>query len=67
MTREDHDQPDTLHSPEPSLGGDTVDEAVENAEQGTQAEGTGHTPSGNEPSGESRGEQMADVVEHDED
>jgi hypothetical protein len=66
MTREDHDQPEMLHSPEPSLGGDTGDEAVENAERGTEAGGTGHTPSGNEPSGESRGEQMADVVEHDE-
>ena len=30
------------------------------------AEGTGHTPSGNEASGESRGEQMTEVVEHDE-
>jgi hypothetical protein len=66
MTREDHDSSETLHDPEPSLGGETIDEAVENAEQGTQAEGTGHTPSGNEPSGESRGEQMTEVVEHDE-
>jgi len=48
-------------------GGDTIDEAVENSEEGTQAEDTGHTPSGNEPSGDSRGEQMKDVVEHDED
>jgi len=40
---------------------------VENLEEGTQAEDTGHTPSGNEPSGDSRGEQMKDVVEHDED
>jgi hypothetical protein len=58
---------DPFHDPEPSLGGDTIDEAVENAEEGTQAEDTGHTPSGNEPSGESRAEQMRDVVEHDED
>jgi hypothetical protein len=65
MTREEHDASETLHDPEPSLGGDTIDEAVENAEEGTRAEGTGHTPSGNEPSGESRGEQMAEVVEHD--
>ncbi len=56
-----------LHDSDPSLGGDTIDEAVENSEEGTQAEDTGHTPSGNEPSGESRGEQMKDVVEHDED
>jgi hypothetical protein len=67
MTREDDRMPDTFHDPEPSLGGDTIDEAVENAEEGTQAEGTGHTPSGTEPSGDSRGEQMRDVVEHDED
>jgi len=64
MARED-DGP--LHDSEPSLGGDTIDEAVENSEEGTQAEDTGHTPSGNEPSGDSRGEQMKDVVEHDED
>ena len=57
----------TLHDSDPSLGGDTIDEAVENSEEGTQAEDTGHTPSGNEPSGDSRGEQMKDVVEHDED
>ena len=48
------------------LAGETIDEAVENAEQGTQSEGTGHTPSGNEPSGESRGMQMTEVVEHEE-
>ena len=64
MTREDDG---TLHDSDPSLGGDTIDEAVENSEEGTQAEDTGHTPSGNEPSGNSRGEQMKDVVEHDED
>ena len=52
-----------LHSPEPALGGETIDEAVENAERGTQAEDTGHTPSGSEESGESRIEQMDDVVE----
>jgi hypothetical protein len=61
----DDDAPDTFHDPEPSLGGDTIDEAVENAEAGTLAEDTGHTPSGNEPSGDSRVEQMTDVVEHD--
>ena len=58
---------DTLHDSDPSLGGDTIDEAVENAEEGTQAEDTGHTPSGNEPSGDTRVEQMKDVVERDED
>jgi hypothetical protein len=57
----------TLHDSEPSLSGDTIDEAVENSEEGTQAEDTGHTPSGNEPSGDSRVEQMKDVVEQDED
>jgi hypothetical protein len=64
MTREGDG---TLHDPEPSLSGETIYEAVENLEEGTQAEDTGHTPSGNEPSGDSRGEQMKDVVEHDED
>ena len=57
----------TLHDSEPSLSGDTIDEAVENSEEGSQAEDTGHTPSGNEPSGDSRVEQIKDVVEHDED
>ena len=57
----------TLHDSEPSLSGDTIDEAVENSEEGTQAEDTGHTPSGNEPSGDSRVEQMQEVVEQDED
>jgi hypothetical protein len=64
MTREDDD---TLHDLEPSLGGATIDEAVESSEEGTQAEDTGHTPSGNEAPGDSRGEQMKDVVDHDED
>ncbi len=63
MTRDDDG---TLHDADPSLGGNTIDEAVENAEEGTHAEGTGHTPSGNEASGDSRVEQMKDVVEHDE-
>ena len=52
----------TLHDSERSLGGDTIDEAVENSEEGTRAEDTGHTPSGNEPSSDTRGEQMKDVV-----
>ena len=64
MAREDDG---TLHDSEPSLSGHTIDEAVENSEEGTQAEDTGHTPSGNEPSGDSRVEQMKDVIEHDED
>lgn len=44
MTREGDG---TLHDPEPSLSGETIYEAVENLEEGTQAEDTGHTPSGN--------------------
>jgi hypothetical protein len=53
-----------LGSPDPSLGGPTVEAAVENAEAGTQAEGD-HAPFGDEETvepGESRGEQLRDVV-----
>jgi hypothetical protein len=64
MTRDDDRTPEPLQDADPRLGGDTIDEAVENSEDGTQAQDTGHTPSGNEPSGGSRAEQMRDVVEH---
>jgi hypothetical protein len=53
-----------LGSPDPSLGGPTVEAAVENAETGSQVEGV-HAPFGGEPTvepGESRGEQLRDVV-----
>jgi hypothetical protein len=49
-------------SPDPARGGPTVDAAVANAEEGTRAEGD-HVPSGQEASGESRVEQMPEVVE----
>jgi hypothetical protein len=65
MTSHDAPTPDSeksLGSPDPSLGGPTVDAAVENAEEGSQAEGD-HVPSGQAASGESRVEQMPDVVD----
>ena len=49
-----------LGAPEHRRSGATVDEAVENAEAGSQVEGE-HTPSGQAASGESRAERMADV------
>jgi hypothetical protein len=51
---------DSLGSPEPERSGSTVDEAVAKAEAGSQVEGV-HTPSGQEESGDSRVEHMADV------
>ncbi len=53
-----------LGSPDPTLGGPTVERAVENAEAGSEVEGV-HAPFGEEPTvepGESRGEQLRDVV-----
>jgi hypothetical protein len=62
---EPEDQPTaTLHSPEPSLGGPTIEAAVENAEAGTAAEGD-HAPFGDEETvapGETRVDQLRDVV-----
>ena len=49
-----------LGNPDPERSGPTVDEAVATAEEGSQVEGV-HTPSGQEASGESRAERMADV------
>jgi hypothetical protein len=51
---------DDQGSPDHDRSGETVDEAVETAERGSQVEGV-HTPSGQEPSGESRVEQMPEV------
>jgi hypothetical protein len=48
-------------NPDPELGGDTVDEAVANAEKGSQVEGV-HTPSGKAESGDSRLEHMPEVA-----
>jgi hypothetical protein len=61
MTVNDDDQPDvpTFGSPVPERGGETVDEAVATAEEGSPVEGV-HTPSGQAASGDSRAEQMAD-------
>jgi hypothetical protein len=56
--------PEHLGSPDPTLGGPTVESAVENAEAGSQVEGV-HAPFGDDPTvepGESRGEQLRDVV-----
>lgn len=54
------DQDETLGSPDPSRGGPDVEEAVDNAEDGSQAEGV-HTPARAGESGDSRLEQMRDV------
>ncbi len=51
---------ESLGSPDPDRGGETVDAAVANAESGSQVEGV-HTPSGQAASGESRVEKMTDV------
>ena len=57
------DQPDKhLGNPDESRSGENIDAAVENAEEGSQAEGD-HVPSGLAESGESRLEQMPEVVE----
>lgn len=48
-------------SPDHERSGPTVDQAVATAEEGSQVEGR-HTPSGQEPSGESRVEQMPEVA-----
>jgi hypothetical protein len=52
---------DTLGSPVPERSGETIDEAVATAERGSQVDGV-HTPSGQAQSGESRLEQMPEVV-----
>ncbi|MGI9093295.1 MAG: hypothetical protein ACR2FF_07625 [Mycobacteriales bacterium] len=52
---------DPLGAPDPSRGGPTVDDAVANAESGSQAEGV-HTPSGQAEPGDSRLEQMTEVA-----
>ncbi len=59
-TPDSPDRPDSLGSPEHERSGPTIDDAVEKAETGSAAEGD-HTPSGQEPSGHSRVEKMADV------
>lgn len=51
---------DDLGSPDHDRSGETVDEAVETAEERSQIEGV-HTPSGQAESGESRVEQMPQV------
>jgi hypothetical protein len=55
----DTDEPGT-GNPVHERSGPTVDAAVETAEEGSQVDGV-HTPSGQEESGESRAERMADV------
>jgi hypothetical protein len=54
------DQP--LGSPDPERSGPTVDAAVEQAEKGSRAEGD-HVPSGQAAPGESRVEEMPEVVD----
>ena len=65
MTTDDTSRPaaeEPSRSPDPNRGGPTVDAAVANAEEGSRAEGD-HVPSGQAASGESRVEQMPEVVE----
>ena len=55
---------DPLGSPDQSLGGIDVEAAVENAEAGSRTEGV-HAPFGDDETvepGQSRGEQLRDVV-----
>ncbi len=59
MGNGDHDNGEQ-GSPDHNRSGRTVDEAVATAEEGSQVEEV-HTPSGQEPSGESRIEQMPEV------
>lgn len=55
------EKPDTLHSPEPSWGGDDIDAAVQNAESGSLTEGV-HRPSApGETAADSRLEQLREV------
>jgi hypothetical protein len=54
-----------LGSPDPDRGGPTVDAAVADAEEGSRAEGD-HVPSGQAAPGESRVEQMPEVVDGEE-
>jgi hypothetical protein len=54
------EQHETLGSPDPSRGGPEVETAVDNAEDGSQAEGV-HTPARAGESGDSRLEQMREV------
>jgi hypothetical protein len=54
------EQPDPLHSPDPSLSGPDVDAAVQNAESGTAVEGV-HRPAGPGEEGDSRLEQLREV------
>ena len=54
------EQPDPLHSPDPSRGGPDVDAAVQNAESGTATEGV-HRPAGPGEEGDSRLEHMREV------
>ena len=61
MTGNEDDQPGepTFGSPVPERSGETVDEAVATAEEGSAVEGV-HTPSGQAASGDSRAEHMVD-------
>lgn len=54
------EQPDPLHSPDPSLSGPDVEAAVQNAESGTATEDV-HHPAGPGEEGDSRPEQMREV------
>jgi hypothetical protein len=55
------DEPDTLHSPEPSWGGPDIDAAVQNAEEDSLTEGVHRPAAPGETSADSRLEQMREV------
>ncbi len=64
MTTQEPTDPDltgTLRDPAHERSGETVDEAVATAEEGSEVDGV-HTPSGQAASGESRLEQMPEVA-----
>jgi hypothetical protein len=55
------DEPNTLHSPEPSWGGPDIDAAVQNAEEGSLTEGVHRPAAPGETSADSRLEQLREV------
>jgi hypothetical protein len=62
MTEQPGGRDRPLHSPDPSLGGQDVVAAVDNAEAGSEAEGV-HRPAAPGEEGESRLEQLREVDE----
>lgn len=55
------DEPETLHSPEPSRGGRDIDAAVQNAEAGSRTDDVHHPAGPGDTSADSRLEKMREV------